>query len=118
MATCRTATPARRLLQREMPQIGQNQRQFLLVIRPLPGLPSILDQKDPDITRVFARQRSHPGTDLIVRNVDPAPVIRVGLPLPQEPSKKRHSDEIPKRAIADAFPDVRCEVFIPFDRWN
>jgi hypothetical protein len=92
-----------------MPQIGQHQRQLLLVIGAAVGFPWVLDQDDSQFTGILARQRANSVRELVVGNEEPAATRRIGLALFQQASEStgvpttlsllvnRHLDKRPSR---------------------
>ena len=78
---------ALRLLEREVSQVGQYQRQFLLVVWSSGGFRRALDEDDARAIGIETRQRSDPVTQLVVRNEQPLPARRIRGPCRELPSK-------------------------------
>ena len=77
----RDAAPG--LLDRKLAQIGQHERELLLVIRPLRRLPGVLDEDDSDIRRIFLSERADRVGQLVIRNEDPPPPLGCRLAIIQ-----------------------------------
>jgi len=65
---------ARRLLEREVTEARENERELLFVVRPARRFGGALHEDDADVPRVHAGERAHGVRQLIVRDEEPAPV--------------------------------------------
>jgi hypothetical protein len=97
------------LLQGKMSHIGENQGQFLLMVRPPACLPMILDEYYAQVSRFFSAQRSRGIVELIVRHKDLLTARRVGRYLKKSIPEDAHSEYFRRYCLSRSFLRVLSE---------
>jgi hypothetical protein len=70
--------PPRGLLQREVPLVGQHERELLLVVRPRRGARGVFHQHQAQGARVAPGEQPEAVVELVVRHVHPRTIARSG----------------------------------------
>jgi len=84
----------RRLFQREVAEVREQERQLLPMVGAAGRLPWVLYQHDAEIPRLLPGQRPDSVGELVIGNEEPTTPGRIGLPLGQRPAKATHGSRL------------------------